>query len=137
VGGRYAIDEPAVIVPARIALLLEHHLRLKEFRYTMRGSDAELDAVLSAWHSVAMMWSPTSANGSAVDAPPEAPSPSTSMRRLTAADVAERVSCTTRAVRLAATEGRLRGEFVGGRWWFAERDVPVWTASRAACRRKT
>ena len=135
---RYAVDGPAVVVPARIALLLECHYRMDRLRMDVRGRDPELDEVLNAWHAVAMQWSPEtgsengSVTGTEVAGASEPVAPSEAVEQISASEVANQFGCTTRAVTKAAAERRLRGQFVAGRWLFHPDDVAVWAATRAA-----
>lgn len=132
---RYAIDGPAVVVPARIALLLERHYRMDRLRVDVRGRDAELDGVLSAWHAVAMQWTPEhsgSGAGTEVVTDPEPVAPSEAVELISASEVANRCGCTTRAVTKAAVERRIHGRQVAGRWLFHPNDVVAWIATRAA-----
>lgn len=135
---RYAIDGPVVVVPARAALLLEKALKLDDFRMQHRGRDDQVDAVLTAWHAVAMQYvdeardAATSRIGSSLAPASEVPAPLESVVLLGASEVARDVGVTTRAVTLAANGGRLRGELFGGRWWFRPEDVRAWAETRAA-----
>jgi hypothetical protein len=133
---RFAVDGPAVIVPGRLALLLERHLRLDRVRLDVRGADAELDALLSSWHAVSLLYAeravPASGQrGSSVDPTPEAGRRSDPMKDLLSAqDVADAVDVSSSAVRLAARQGRLAGQKVDGEWSFHRHDVAAWVATR-------
>ena len=133
---RYAIDGPAVIVPARIALLLERHYRMERLRLEVRGRDAELDGVLAAWHAAAMQWSPGSDAGSDAGTEmaggSEPAGQSDPVDPISASEVARSCGVSPRAVTKAASEGRLRGRLVAGRWTFHPDDVAAWVAVRAA-----
>src|SRR5687768_15452256 len=134
--GRYMVDGPAAVVPARVAAWLERRFDLDRVRIEMRGQDPQLDGVLNALHAVACQWDPagaasvsTSADGSPVAPLAEVPPASTSMGT---PEVAQLADVTTRAVRLAASQGRLRGRRVGGQWVFDMEDVAFWVTSRSA-----
>lgn len=135
---RYAVDGPAVVVPARIALILESHYRMDRLRMEVRGRDRELDEVLSSWHAIAMMWSPETGSevgsvpGTEVVGSSEPVAPSEAVEQISASEVANQFGCTTRAVTKAAAERRLRGRLVAGRWLFHPDDVVAWAATRAA-----
>ncbi len=131
---RYVVDGPVVVIPAKIALLLERTLKLDELRIRVRGHNAEIDDVLSAWHAVAMQYTDevsASDPGSRNDRPPEAGREST-QKPLTAQQVADRAGVADRAIRLAASEGRLNGRYDGGQWRFDPIDVAAYLATRRA-----
>ena len=127
------VEGPAVIVPARVAVMLEYRLPLDDLRVQVRGKDVELDAVLLALHTAALMYVEatrdelTSAVGSGVAAVSEVPARSTVM---TTSEVACTADCTTRAVTLAAVKEQLLGAKRDGRWWFEIDDVAAWVATR-------
>jgi hypothetical protein len=128
---RYAIDGPVLLVPARIAALLERHYKMHELRLSARGWDTQLDAVLAAWHAIALQWIDDSTrNASATGSEVAADAEPVGALMLSTATVAALASCTPRAVRLAAAEGRLVGCKSAGRWVFDRVDVKAWTSSR-------
>ena len=65
---RYAIDSPSVVIPACVVVLLERELNLGRIRLAVRGQDQEIDAVLNAWHAIAMQYerNPSSVCGHSV-----------------------------------------------------------------------
>ncbi len=127
----YSIDGPVAFVPARIALLLERTFGLDSWRINVRGRDPELDAVLASFHAVAMQYDPakttTSDCGSSSDTGAEVVR---SSPELTTTAVADLFDITPRAVRLAASNGQLKGRHVGGQWRFNHHDVNAWAAAR-------
>jgi hypothetical protein len=134
---RFAVDGPAVVVPARIAYLFEKHFELERLRREWHGRDHELDVVLLSWHAVALQYVDTarataSGNGSSMASTAEAAAPSEVVAAVDSSEVARAAGITSRAVRLAAEEGRLPGKRVAGRWWFTPEDVAAWQAARAS-----
>ena len=129
---RYAIEGSAVVVPARIALILERHLHLNELRVEVRGRSQELDEVLASWHAVALQ----AAEGLVGADPGRSAVPTPDKQRpsvvegLTTRQVAELADCSIRAVTRAASEGRLAGQRAVGRWWFGSEEAAAWMAAR-------
>lgn len=117
-----------VIVPARVAAWLSRHASLDRIRTEVRGTDAEVDAVLVALRVSALYWL-TSATGSDVVPEPEVAAPS---KRMSTTQAAGRLGITDRAVRLAIAESRLPAEQVAGRWQINRSDVEHYRAARAA-----
>lgn len=136
---RYTVDGRAVIVPARVALLVERYFgaaawqRLRDELYVRR--DVEACEVLRALHAEALLvresvtCAPSASCGSTVAERAEVAAPSSVM---TTTDVAIEAGCTDRAVRMAAREGRLLGRLEDRRWVFDRSDVAEWLASRPA-----
>lgn len=138
---RFAVSGPAVVVPARVALLLGQHLKLDDLRVAVRGRDSEVDEVLLDWHLTELAYREQMAEKAAAcdvaSALPsrsqvvgESPRRSQQFGSRQVADVAGLKS--TAAVTLAARERRLRGTHDGVRWWFEEDDVAAWLATRPA-----
>lgn len=117
-----------VVVPARIAALLDQHLRLDRFRKSVRGHDAELDSVLLAIRLAAVVYS--SATGTERAKTPE-PQPHSS-RGIGTPAAAIQLGISDRAVRKAMTEGRLNAEKVDGRWRTSHADIQSYRANRAS-----
>ena len=138
--GRYSIDVPTALVPARVAAILEQAYPLHELRAKARSrGDIEAHETLLALHAVAVQYVTeleadvvASRIGSALDTRSEVGAASTSMNLMGASEVARAAGVTTRAVTLAAQHGRLAGQTVGGRWWFQPAAVAAWLATRAA-----
>ncbi len=134
--GRFAVEGAAVVVPGAIALVLERELKLNALRLEVRGRNRLLDAVLSDWHTVALMHADQVASdfGIAVAATPEVATCS-QPTGMSTTQVADAVGCDPRTVRLAAKQGRLTGvRSVGGYWWYAIEDVAAWAARRRPSR---
>ena len=130
----YRIEGPAVVVPARVAALLERHLRLDRVRVEVRGADAELDAVLSDWAVVAKQHRQVSHQVSSI-APhtkPAAQSTADDDPWLSARQVADLVGVTAVAVRKARRQGRLTGRHIDGAWKFHRDEVERWRSERTA-----
>lgn len=124
-----------MFVPARIAAGLGRALNLDAYRVSVRGRDSELDAVLLAWHSTALQWvddcrdqARFRMDGTGLD----------DRRNLAdrwgTSEVAARTGCGSRAVTKAASEGRLVGEFIAGRWQFKVEEVAQWAARKRGAR---
>jgi hypothetical protein len=133
---RYVVRSDSVVVPARVALVLEKTFDFAALRIHARGRDAEVAEVLFALHDVASQYAlesamdlPASDAGSST---PEAAEAAPSSGPMTTTDVATRAGCSDRAVRLAADQGRLAGTRSAGRWQFDPTDVALWLASRKA-----
>lgn len=124
------IDGPAVVVPARVALLLEKRLRLNDLRIEVRGRDRELDQVLSAWHQAALAYVNQEVGTDRGTHPGTGQEPASHSGPMTAADIARTLGLTTRGVRKAATAGRLEGRYEGGQWRFTPEDAARWAATR-------
>ncbi len=116
------------IVPGRVAAWLASQAGLDRLRIEVRGTDAEVDAVLNALAVAAGAWR-TSAIGSWASPVAEVGPQSVWM---TTADAASELDVTPRAVTLAITEGRLPAEKVGGRWRIPREAVAHHLAARAA-----
>ena len=131
---RYLVggDPPAVVVPARIARFLDRGV-LERLRMEYRGSDGELDAVLSALHLAGLAYlehGPTSASGTAeAEVTPEMSS-SASGERMGSAEAANLLGCSDRWVRGLAPE--LDGCKVAGRWSYDREAVVEYAARRAS-----
>jgi excisionase family DNA binding protein len=120
----HGLRGPLVIVPGRVAEILERRAHLNEFRVSIRGTDPELDAVLIAIRVAALQWR-ASATGSA-DAPP-AEAGST---WLTTAEAAGIARITDRAIRQAIADGRLPATRSGRNWRIARVDLEQYRAAR-------
>ncbi len=127
-----------MVVPARVALVLERAFDFNKLRVRLRGHDAEVDDVLLALHVAALRFTEAAAgelpaNGSTLARSSEVPAGLTMM---TASDVADVAECTGRAVTLAATEHRLDGVKLGGCWMFRVDEVAAWAATRRRSRNR-
>ena len=132
---RSLVSTPFVMVPANVAALLEHHLPLTELRSRVRGHDPGIDDVLLGIRVAAMTYTETyraridaatAGVGSTVARPPEG-----AAKWITTREAADAVGCTDRAIRLAASEGRLHGEKdADGRWRFSPEQVAAFAATR-------
>ncbi|TFB92777.1 helix-turn-helix domain-containing protein [Cryobacterium sp. HLT2-28] len=116
-----------VIIPPRIAYILETNIRLTTFRSQSRGNDQELDAALNAIRWAAMQWA-ASVNGSQHGEATEAP---TRLRNwYTPAQIATKTGITEHAVRLAIREGRLPAEKVDRMWTVSPADYSNFITAR-------
>ena len=126
-----------MVVPGWVCSYLEQLFDLSSLRKRQRGQNTEFDDVLMAMHTAHLLTQKAEVerltsgmSGSAIARQAEVRSPSSVM---SCSQVADAADCTNRAVRLAATSGRLVGTKNGeGRWVFAADDVAAWTAARTA-----
>ena len=119
---------PAVIVPGRVAAILDRQCRLTDLRVRTRGVDPEATAVLEALHVAALAWRSSSTG---TEAAPE-PEPATRSEWMGSGQAADLLGVTSRAVRKAIADGRLAAVEVGGRYRISREDVEHYRASRAA-----
>lgn len=122
------VDGPAVLVPARIAALLEAKANLSALRVRTRGVDPEATDVLEALHVAAMSWR-GSACGTEVAA--EAEPAALSESWVTTGEAADLVGISSRAIRKAIAEQRLPATEDGGRHRISREDVEHFRAARA------
>lgn len=125
--GRYVHAGGIVVVPARIAAVLERYTDVGRLRVDRRGQDAELDAVLQALRFAAMGWK-SSATGTSVATVAE---PGSSSAWLSTTQAATQLHLGERAVRKAIAEQRLRAVRVGTRWRISREDLEQYRAARA------
>ncbi len=120
---------PAVFVPGPLCALLDR-LALDDLRKRERGAVPELDALLLAIHLAGLSYETNrsaSAPGTLLDNTPEPVAQSTACG---VSEAADRLAISTRAVRQAATEGRLTGQLVSGRWLFEPSNIEAFRAAR-------
>jgi len=112
----HGIDGPVVVVPGRVAALLDNLVDLTRLRIDVRGQDPELDAVLVALRTAALAWRASA--GGLPDRTPADPLPPW----ISAGQTAELLGVDPRHVRRLATTGRLTGRQLGDRTWLIERE---------------
>jgi excisionase family DNA binding protein len=117
-------DGLVVVLPGRIAALLDERAGLNRFRIAVRGSDQQLDAVLLALHVAALGWR-TSATGTPDEVRAE---PAASW--LSTTEAAARVGVTSRAIRRAIAEKRIAATRIGRSWRIARTDLEHYRANR-------
>lgn len=120
---------PAVLVPARVAAVIEKYARLSDLRVRTRGIDPEATAVLEALHVAALSWRST-ACGTTEDT--EAEPATDSNQWLTTGEAADLAGVTSRAIRKATDEGRLQCTRVSGHRRISREDLEHYKAARAA-----
>ncbi|WP_157417546.1 helix-turn-helix domain-containing protein [Nocardioides sp. Iso805N] len=123
------VDGPAVLVPARIAAILERHADLTALRVRTRGVDPEASAVLEALRVAAMTWrgSATGTEGAPKPEPAQ-----DSNQWLSTGEAADLAGVTSRAIRKAIEGGRLQATEIGGRYRISREDLEQFKAARAA-----
>ena len=129
----HLVPSSAVIVPGREALLLEKNLDLNRIRLALRGQDAGIDAVLSAWHTAALLYAEATMHPSSHSGTSLVSDRNRGQARPTysTADVAKLLNVTPRTVRKAAIEQRLDGiQDSGGNWRFTDEANAGWQARR-------
>ena len=133
---RCLISEPYVRVPPMVAAFLDRHLPLMDLRIRARGLDSDIDDVLIGLRVAAVSYRETRraeilAATSGPTSEPLAAKPEVGRRWYSTRDVADALDRTDRAVRLAASEGRLHGEKdAEGRWHFSTDHVAAFVATR-------
>ncbi len=108
----HGVSGPVVILPARVAALLEARFPMARLRADLRGTDPEVSNVLLALHEAARRWH-SSVTGTKSAPPPE---PAGSSNWVSTTSAAARSGVTDRAIRRAISEGRLDAIRSEGRW---------------------
>lgn len=122
---------PSVVVPARIAAILEAHAGLSALRVRTRGTDAEATDVLEALRFAALSWRENvvgSASSGTSVAPKAEPEPA--CKWMTTGKAADLIGISSRAIRKAIADGRLPAQEVGGRHRITREDLEHFRAAR-------
>ena len=122
------IHGPGVEVPGRVAAWLEARTDLRRIRTDARGTDPEVDSVLSDLHRVALLWR-SSVDGSDPRKPTEARA---LLPWLTTAEAAGQLGITESRVRQAIRAKALPAEQIDHRWRISRHDFEHYRAARAA-----
>jgi excisionase family DNA binding protein len=121
----YRRPDGSVVIPARVVERMLKLLELGVVAARQRGMggavNTDMVVVLDALHEAAER--PSSAIGTTV---PGSRSLEVSGKLLTAQSAADRIGCSSRAVRKACTEGRLRAVQVGRAWLIEEGELERW-----------
>lgn len=117
---------PAVVVPARVAAVLERYADLTGLRVRTRGVDPEVTHVLEALRYAALTWR-SSAIGTAEAVRPE---PAASSDWLSTREAADLLRVTPRAVRKSIALGKLPSQRVGNRHRISREDLEHYRATR-------
>lgn len=117
-----------VVVPARIADILDRRFGLDKIRKQIRGTDPELDAVLLGISLAGLAFRTASGTVIAESAEPETQSD----HWVGTSTAAGLLGMTDRGVRKALADQRLTGTLVDGRWRTTRADIEQYRASRAA-----
>lgn len=129
------VSEPYVMMPARVAAMLEAELgaELSRLRVRKRGVDPEASQVLADIRAAAIEWAGSGSAGTSDDGPPE-PRPESNREHLslTPSQAAGRVGVSDRAIRKAIHTGRLPAAKVDGAWQITRDDLRHFQASRAS-----
>jgi excisionase family DNA binding protein len=118
-----------VLVPARIAAIIERQARLSELRVRIRGVDPEASAVLEALHVAALSWR-SCATATEDDTGPQPAAESEQW--LSTGQAADIAGVTASALRKAIKEGRLQATKVGTHNRISREDLEHYKAARAA-----
>lgn len=121
-------DGPAVVVPARIAAILERQAGLSALRVRVRGVDPEATKVLEALRYAAMFWRSSATTGTSVAKRPEPAASSGEVVGCSAAAAA--LECTSRAIRKACDEGRMPATKTAAGWRISRDDLEHYRATR-------
>lgn len=108
----------AVVIPVRIIAWLTRRLRIDQLRVAVRGLDPEVDAVLAACR-VAVL---SAASSASMARRPELQRP---LNRIGTGGAAATLNVTSRAVRRACGEGRLRATKTADGAWQIDREALV------------
>lgn len=119
-------DRMVVIMPARVAAVLNRHAKLDEFRLSHRGTDPEVDAVLIAMRIAGLNWR-NSVTGTPVAAKPEL---DPQLNWLSTTQVAAITGITDRGVRAAIKRGDLKAECPDGRYRISREELAHWRTIR-------
>ena len=131
-------DGVEIGTPGWAADWLLRQTNLGKRRVELRGNDPAIDDWLAELTYCATAWraarasGPASANGSSVEAVPEVQRTSISTAPFSVGQAAAVIGVSTRAVRLAATQGRLRAHKIDGRWLIERDDARAFRDGRAA-----
>ncbi|WP_420123718.1 hypothetical protein [Nakamurella sp.] len=117
-----------MVVPARIADILDRRFGLDKIRKQIRGTDPELDAVLLGISLAGLAFRTASGTVIAESAEPETQSD----HWVGTSTAAGLLGMTDRGVRKALADQRLTGTLVDGRWRTTRADIEQYRASRAA-----
>ena len=115
-----------IVIPARVCAYLNRHAGLDAFRRTNVGIDAEVDALLVAFHVAELAWVKSATGTSSAPKPELAPN----SEWLSTNDVAARLRMTDRGVRTAIATGRLQAENVAGRYRISREALSHFRAGR-------
>lgn len=127
------VGQDSVVVPARVAHLLEQQLDLAALRVRLRGLDPEASGVLEDIHLVALEWSSALAGTRAAELPePAEESVSKEANWMSTTQAAGRLGMTDRGVRKAIREGRLNAHLVDERYRITFADLEHFRARRVA-----
>ncbi|MBA8847405.1 helix-turn-helix domain-containing protein [Microcella alkalica] len=119
-------DGMVVIMPARVAAVLNRHAKLDEFRLAHRGFDPEVDAVLLAMRRADLQWR-VSVTGTSEAAKPEL---DPQLNWLSTTQVAAITGITDRGVRAAIGRGDLVAECPDGRYRISREELAHWRSRR-------
>jgi excisionase family DNA binding protein len=125
----------AVVLPGRLAALLVRMAgrdKLAMLRLNCRDTDAEAHGALLALVLAAQMYEEIRGSADGTKLATAKAFPGELTRWVSSLEAAERLGITSRAVRRAAAEGRLRGRQVGNGWVFDPVDVEVFRMEREA-----
>ena len=127
------IHGPGVEVPGRVAAWLEARTDLRRIRTDARGTDPEVDSVLSDLHRVALLWrsrvEALPCSGSEQAGPAEAGTPSS---WLTTAEAAGRLGVTSSRVRQVIRAKHLVAEQIDHQWRIGRLDFEHYRAAHPA-----
>ena len=116
--------EFTLMLPPRIAALVERRTNIRELRLSVRGIDPEASAVLEDLRTAALSWS-GSLRETDDDKPREPPS-----ELITSGGAADVTGISRQAIGKAIRSGRLSAQMVNGRYLIRRDDLEHWRATR-------
>jgi excisionase family DNA binding protein len=119
--------EAYLIMPPRIAALIESRTNVKALRVKLRGIDPEATAVLEDLRVAALSWRSCPDTTTGVD---RARKPAARSSRLTTGQAAELAKVTRQAIGKAIRTGHLTAIKINGRYHIERPDLDQWRSSR-------
>lgn len=105
-----------VMVPSRVAALIDREMDMHALRIRARANDPEVYEVLLSLHEVALAWRSSAVAGTEEDTRPEPKRGLEQTKQLTSTEAADHLGVTDRAIRKAIHEGRLAASKTGSKW---------------------
>jgi excisionase family DNA binding protein len=119
--------EAWVIMPPRIAKLIEARTTIKALRVQMRGVDPEATAVLEEIHAAAMSWHGFPDTETGIDSQQK---PAADSTWLSSGEAAAMAKVSRQAITKSIRQQRLLATKINGRYKISRRDLEQWLATR-------
>jgi len=120
-----------VIIPPRIAKLIEARTTIKALRVQMRGVDPEATAVLEDLHAAALSWRGFPGTETVIDSQRK---PAADSTWLSSGKAAAMANVSRQAIGNAIRKQRLLATKINGRYKISRHDLDQWLATRAGQR---